>query len=281
MLSDELPPVVAAAVGALTPLGYWVAGLLVVPPLMAGMAGVELGGTRFIGQRPMARACHPFIALRPLTDGELVLAKLWMAARATLAGWALVIVAVALVLTAGGKWRVLAAAPVLQPYGGWTIAGGVAVGLAGLILYTWLALVSNLWVGLTGRAWFQTTVGLVLGFGWVPVVLAAVWLGRHPAALAAVVDALPYVAAAAVAVKLGLAVWLGRAVARRGLVRPRDVLFVAIAWAVVAAGHVAVLSRIVPANRVPLYAVALAVAMALPLNRFAAMPLALAWNRHR
>src|SRR5205814_8158843 len=87
------PPAFAAAAGALTVPGLLVVLLLPSLPVLAGAAGAELGAVRFVAQRLPggASGCHPFLALRPLTDGAFVLAKLRMAARSALTGWALVL----------------------------------------------------------------------------------------------------------------------------------------------------------------------------------------------
>jgi hypothetical protein len=281
MASAEETPALVHVAGALTAPGVWLALLLAMPPLFAGMSGIELGGTRFIGQRPMATALHPFVALRPLTDGELVLAKLRMATRATLTGWALVQVAVVLWLGLTGAGRVMAGAPILRPYSALQIGGGVAAGLAGLVLLTWIGLVSSLWIGLTGRAWLQNAVGFAAVLVWIPLGLVGYWLSRHPDVLASVMAALPYVAGGAVALKLLLAAWLARALWRHSLVTPRALVLSAVAWVITAAITFTLLGWIVPADWVSRPALTLGVALLLPLNRFAGAPLALAWNRHR
>jgi hypothetical protein len=278
--ADETPALVRAA-GALTAPGVWLALLLVLPPLLAGMSGIEMGGTRFIGQRPMAAALHPFVAVRPLTDGELVLAKLRTATRATLTGWVLVLASIALWLGLTGAGPVMAGAPILRPHGALQIGGGLVTGLAGLVLLTWIGLVSSLWVGLTGRAWLQTAVGFAAALVWIPLGLVGHWLAQHPDILASVLAALPSVARGAVVLKLLLAAWLARALWRRGLVAPRALVLSAVAWVVTVAVTVTLLGWVVPADAVSLPALALGVVLLLPLNRLAAAPLALAWNRHR
>src|SRR4029079_11824260 len=106
-------------------------GLLVIVPLYVGLVGFELGGVRYTGQWVIdtPAGCHPFFALRPLTEGELVLAKLRVAARCTLITWALVLAAVGLTFGLTGAWRVLAAAPLLQPYSAWEVWAGLTAGL--------------------------------------------------------------------------------------------------------------------------------------------------------
>ncbi len=273
---------VAAAAAALTAPGVMLAVFLPIIPFLAGVAGTELGGVGVVDQKPPggAAGCHPFLALRPLTDGELVLAKLRMAVRATLAGWSVVLLAAFVCLGLTGKWRVLAGAPLIQAHTAWEVCGGLAAGLAGLVLLTWLLLVANLWIGLMGRRWLNYAISTVVALVWIPLGLLAHWLAGRPDLLSALATALPYIAAAVVALKMLLAVWLARALWRRGLVGPRTLATAAVAWAVAAVAALAFLGWLA-SDRAPFAALVLVVMAALPLNRFAAAPLALAWNRHR
>ncbi len=277
----DAPHGAAAAITALTAPGLLLAVLLAVVPLLAAVAGLELGGVRTVDfkQPSGPSGCHPFLALRPLTEGALVLAKLRMALRATLTGWALALLAAFLGLGLSGKWREVAGAPLFQTHSAWEVAAGLAAGCAGLLLLTWLGLVVNLWIGLTGRRWLINAFGAVPVGVFVALALLASWLSSHaqvPAALAA----LPYVLAAAVVLKLLLACGLARVLWRRGLMHPAALAAAAAVWVVAVVGAVAVLGWLA-SDRVSFATVVLGVVLFLPLNRFAAAPLALAWNRHR
>jgi hypothetical protein len=281
--SEEMTPALVAAAGALTAPGVALLVLLAVPPLLALAWSGELGGMRLQGGVPggLKVGCSPFLALRPLTGGEFILAKLHTAARCTLTAWAIVLPAAALWLGLTGRWRVLAGAPVLQSHSALEVFGGLTAGLAALVLLTWLTLAGGQWVSLTGRAWLLNAVGLTVVIGWMPLGLLGYWLTQHPNVVAALVAALPYLATGAVVVKLLLAAWLGRSLWRRRIVEPRTLVLAVVAWVVLVAGHVALLGWLFPPDRVSLAALAVGVMLVLPLNRFAAMPLALEWNRHR
>ena len=272
----------ATAVAALTAPGVLLAVFLPGILVLAGVAGTEMGGVAFVDQkRPGGTSgCHPFLALRPLTDGELVLAKLRMAVRATLTGWSIVLLAAFLYLGPTGKWRELAAAPLIQAHSALEVGCGLAAGLGGLVLLTWILMVSSLWIGLMGRCWLNVAVGAAVAAVWAPLMLLAYWLAGRPGLLAALATALPYIAAGIVVLKLLLAGWLARVLWRRGLVGPRALATAAVVWTGVAVGAVAVLGWLTW-GQASLAAVALGVVLVLPLNRFAAAPLALAWNRHR
>jgi hypothetical protein len=281
LVAADTTPALAAAVGALTPPGYLLAVVLATPLFVAVIAGNDMGGLSSVGQRSPAPGCHPFIALRPLTDWELILAKYRMAARATLTGWAMVLTVVVPWLVLTGKWRVLAGAPVFRSAGAVEVGAGLTAALAGLMLLTWVLMVSGFWIGLTGRPWLIHTVGVAGSMAWLPLTLLAVWLSDYPAVVAALWAALPAVAVGAVVLKLLLAGWLARAVWRRGLMSRRGLALAAGGWMVAAVGFLAVARWLVPADRVALAWLAVGVALVVPLNRFVAAPLALAWNRHR
>ncbi|HVS35565.1 MAG TPA: hypothetical protein VMS17_08285 [Gemmataceae bacterium] len=274
---------VSAAVAAMTAPGVLLVQFLGIVLFLAGVVGADLGGVRLVDQKPSGGTfgCHPFLALRPLTDGELILAKLRMAVRSTLTGWSIVLIVVFLALGPTGKWRELAGMPLLQTHSALEVCAGLSAGLAGLVFLTWLLLVGNLWLGMTGRRWLVRAFG-AFAFGvCMALVLLAHWLSPHPETVAALMAALPYVAVVAVLLKLLLAAWLARILLRRGLIGPRALGISAAAWGVVVAGVVALGGQLAPVGGPSLWRLVLGAALVLPLNRFAAAPLALEWNRHR
>src|SRR5258706_16043889 len=74
----------------------------------------------------------PFIATRPLTNAELVAAKLKMAVRSTIAAWVLVIIAVALALELSGT-----SAVVLERWHRFSAVVGDPRAVALLLLILW------------------------------------------------------------------------------------------------------------------------------------------------
>ncbi len=277
----DIPHGATAVVAALTAPGLLLAVLLGFVPFLAAVVGVDLGGVRMVDYKQPSGTfgCHPFLALRPMTDGAMVLPKWRMAVRSTLTGWALASVGVFVSLGLSGKWRELAGAPLLQAHGALEVCGALAAGGAGLVLLTWIGLVANLWFGLTGRRWLLIAFGPVLIIVYLVLGLLVSLLGSLeaiPAALAA----LPYVLAVAVLLKLLLAGWFARRLWRRGLVGPGVLAIAAAVWVIAAVGVVAGLGWLA-SDRASFATAALGVALVLPLNRFAAAPLALAWNRHR
>jgi hypothetical protein len=229
------------------------------------------------GFRPTG--CPPFLAVRPLTEGQFVAAKFRMAARSTLMAWALVALAAVLWLLFTGSYRRVAAAPIWGSYTpGAKLAAATGV-VAALVGLTWLQLAGGMWVKLTGRLWVGITVavaGMVL-LG--TAGLVGLGLFRQPEYHAALRAALPWAAGALVALKLLLAGRMTRAVLRRGLVRGRTLAAAGAAWLVAAAAYTGLLHGLAPLT-LPA-AAAVVVLLVLPLNRLLAAPLALEWNRHR
>jgi hypothetical protein len=278
----EISPAFAAVVGAVSAPGYLLAVLFAIPLLFAGVFGTELGGVRRVDGRAVDPAgCNPFVALRPLTDGELFLAKLRTGVRMTLIAWSLPVASAVIWLTTGGRWQALTGAPVFQPYSGVQVGLGIAAAVIGLVMISWLRLVGGMWVSLSGNVWLVKTIGAVGGVTWIPLVMLAMWLYQNPQVTERLVAALPTLAAIAVGLKLSLAAWLAPRLSRRCDV-PRGVLaLAAAAWLIVAGGLISLLVQLFPKERAALLGVAAVVVLFMPLNRLIASPLILAWNRHR
>jgi hypothetical protein len=206
-------------------------------------------------------------------------AKLRMAAWSTLWGWAVLLLGVLCWLLSSGSYRHLLAAPFLESWRGWQIVGGGVLGLGVLVVSTWVVLVGSMWVPMTGRRWVRHAVALVVGFVWVPLALAGYWLWLHYLPL--LLSLLPWLAAGALGLRLGLGGWLARRTHRDRLLTSRTIVGCGVAWLVLVVAAFVVLVGCVPSGLVPWYGLALAAALVVPLVRFAAMPVALAWNRHR
>ncbi|HEX4607619.1 MAG TPA: hypothetical protein VH092_05375 [Urbifossiella sp.] len=257
------------------------ATFLIIPFVLAAFCGSFLGAT---GDSHRSWVVIPaFAATRPVSNAAVVAAKVTAAALAAAVAWA-----AALALTAGwlaftGGVRDLPrawdqAAAHLGPVRAAALAAVLAVGPAVLI---WRILIGDIWVMLTGRPWVSHAQAVVL----VPLASLAAheWsLGKDdPARYARVADALPWVAAAAAAVKVLVAVWLLRLLVRRGEITGRTVGWLVGGWVLAAAGLFALLAWLAPPGLVPAYALAAGVVLFVPLARPALAPLALAWNRHR
>jgi len=254
---------------------------LLLPPFMAIFVAATVAKSS--SNASESYGITPFIATRPVEDRALVVAKWQAALFSTLAAWMIV----AVVVPVGLMWSD-ATEPIIN------IARNVddalgrprAIILALLILVilvgsTWKQLVQGFYIAMSGRDWavkgiaFGTLVLVTIGF------LALGWIldSRYRTALA--LNAIPWMMAAFVALKLVLATWVMQRGAARGLFTRKQLIFGAIAWDVCVFAVYGVLILILPEILVRRYFLLLVAMLVVPFVRLAAAPLAVARNRHR
>ena len=176
----------------------------------------------------------PFIATRPLSSAALIAAKLKVTIWSTLAAWLLVLVAIPLGLTLSGT---LAGGDRTGQRGNRSLRDaprdrGRAAGTPGTsAASTWKQLVQSLSIGLTGREWLiKSSVLLVLSF---LVLIGPIgrWLHRRRrGAEPRCWNALPWILAALVCLKMSAAAWIARALYDRRLLSDRALVTGAAAW---------------------------------------------------
>jgi len=254
--------------------------VLLTPPFVATFAAASVSKSN-----PSASDSYgvtPFIATRPLTNAELVAAKLKMAVWSTVAAWVLVLIAIALALELSGT-----SAVVVERWHRFSAVVGDprAVVLLLLILWgciasTWTQLVQSLYIGLTGRAaLINGSVVLVLGF-FVLFGPFAEWI-VETRRLGEIWSALPLVFAVLVALKMIAAVWIGVRLYDRRLLSDRALVTGAACWSVAVLALYGLLVWLLDTPHIPHYLLMLLAILSIPLARLSAAPLALAWNRHR
>jgi poly(3-hydroxybutyrate) depolymerase len=247
---------------------YTLLGVLLTPLFMAAFAAASLGVT-------------PTDATRPLTSAAFVAAKLQAALWSTLVAWLLVMIAIPLALTFSSTWPV-----VIERTIQWIEAEGilravaiVLLGFLGLFGLTWKQLVQNLYIGLTGRervvksgVLFVLACLVVFGpiAGWI--------LSLYAMVLAT--NALLWIAAALVGLKLSAAASIAMRLRRQRLLDDRTLVTVAAGWLVAVLALYGLLAWLVTTPLIPRYFLALVAVLAIPLARLSAAPLALAGNRH-
>jgi len=224
----------------------------------------------------------PFIATRPLTNAELVTAKLKMAIRSTIVAWLVVLITLPLALKLSGtsvlvldRWHRLR-----DIMGTPRATVLLLLILAGCIASTWKQLVQSLYIGLTGRAsLIQGSVLLVLAFFFLFGPFAE-WIidSGH---LGEAWSALPLIFAVLAGIKMIAAVWIGVRVYDRRLVSDRALVTGAALWSVAVFALYSVLVWLLDTPHIPHYLLMLVAILAIPLARLSAAPLALDWNRHR
>lgn len=254
---------------------------LAVPVILASLAGMTTSG-----KNPWVKDYYgvaPFTATLPMSTADLVVAKLKGAALSTLVAWAIVAATVPLAVVLTGNlqevadwWR-----QALQEHHPLKLAAGILAAATFLVLWTWKRVVDSLLLGLTGRKWVIQGA-LFLGMaGFAVLCFIGDWIYYHPGTHAAFLDLLPWLLGLLMFCRLMAAGWALRQVLRRGLLDPRTMMRWLMVWLLLGLVLFGLLAWLLSPTEVPLFYLALAVLLALPMARLAATPLALAWNRHR
>ena len=253
---------------------------LFVPALIASLWGSQMGSP---GESLRSSALATFAATRPLSDADLVRAKVRAATRAAATAWA-VVVGLGLVWLAlhdNGYERMESFWDgAVEKYGRDRALGHAVLWLVALTFLTRRGLTANLWVGLSGRTWLvptHTVLVTLFGLQWLlqwPLIESDAALRERFWAV------LPWVAGVAVVLKFSVGAWALRAGVRRRLLEPGDALRSVALWAAAAGTLFALLVRF-GSHLGSWPALAVAAVLLVPLARPSAAPLALAWNRHR
>lgn len=258
-----------------------VLGALLTPVVVATFAAASV--SKAGGSVSDAHGLAPFIAARPLTDAQLLAAKLRMTIRSTLAAWALVLLAIPVAVYASGT------SPTLLD---WLRNVAATIGLArttvllmvivaGMIVSTWRQLVQSLYFGLTGDE------RLIKGSVFVLLVLAsllgplAIWIVDSNNRIVMVWTAMPLILATLVCAKMLAAGWVAARLIRDGPVDDRTLIIGATCWTIVVLAIYSLMAWLADAPHIPRYLIMLVAILFVPLARLSAAPLAIARNRHR
>ncbi len=258
---------------------YPLLGVLLTPPCMAGFAAATVSKAN--SDVHDSWGLTPFDATRPLTSAALIAAQLKVAIWSTLAAWLLVLIAIPLALTLSSTWPVVIEQTTrwIEDEGTLRAVAIVLLGFLGLLGLTWKQLVQNLYIGLTGREWVvKASVFFALSYLVVFGPLVGWILSLYAMALAT--NALPWIAAALVGLKLSAAAWIATRLHRQRLLNDRTLVTVAACWLVAVLALYGLLAWLVTTPLIPRYFLALVAVLAIPLARLSAAPLALAGNRH-
>jgi len=153
--------------------------------------------------------------------------------------------------------------------------------LSGFVASTWKQLVQSLYIGLTGREWVIKANAVVLLSFLVLIGPIADWVHENGDVQAALWDALPWILAVLMCVKMSAAAWVATRLYRSRLLSDRILFAGAASWLVVVLALYGVLVWLLSTPLFPRYVLALLAILPIPLARLSAAPLALAWNRHR
>jgi hypothetical protein len=252
---------------------------LVTPVVMALFSGVTVARS---GSASDWFGLPPFSAVRPLTNGQLLAAKLKMTMWSTFAAWSVVAVAIPIALAWSRTW------PIARDFGRHmaSIVGtprAVALLLflvAALMLSTWRQLVQSLYIGLTGNE------RLIKGSMFASIVLASIlgplviWI-VDAERLAALWSMMPLILGALVAAKMGAAAWVAVRLTRARTLSDRALLTGAITWTATVLALFGVLAWLADTPHIPRFLVMLIAILSVPLARISAATLAVQQNRHR
>jgi hypothetical protein len=257
------------------------ANMAAYPLILAPFFGCFLGRTGTAPGNPYRLSS--FTATRPVHGTALVVARMKVAALATLAAWAIVVLAGAAWFVASGshQWLSQFRDRLFEAYPPWRVGTTALLVGVGLLLVTWRLLVDNLWIGLLGRAWIVRGSLVVCGLVLPAAFMVVGWLGEDPALRRRMWEALPWWGVGVALVKLLLAAVVGRTLVRRRLAEPRALAKILAVWLVAVAGVFVLTWGSVFADEVPAILLVSGSVLSVPLVRLGAAPLALEWNRHR
>jgi hypothetical protein len=291
-LSGKSLPVWVAIILPFQLLLFWVAGTstVLVIELLLGVLFAPIIIATFAAatvSKPSVNVSDsyglpPFMATRPLTNAQLIAAKLKTTLASTALAWLLIIVAVPIALEWSGEMPLVVerSRRFAQTVGTPRAVVFLLVVVAAFIASTWKQLVQTLYIGLTGRAWLIkgsifATLTLLFFIG--PI---AEWI-IETQQLGRLWSTLPLIFTLLVCVKMSAAVWIATRLFRNRLLSDRVLVGGAACWCVAVLALYGVLVWMLDTPHIPHYLLLLLAILAIPLARLSAAPLALAWNRNR
>ena len=224
-----------------------------------------------------------YIAVRPMTNGGFVMAKLLMALATSALTWLLTAAAACICLAIIGTGILFSKAGLVTPFGPVAFMTGCVPVLLLLVIWTWKNLVAGIGVGLTGRPWVAglfTVWRMALVLGLLALISAAnIYVNFREALLHWLTGILIACLAVKIAFSIAAFVWG----LRRNAIASRAVVWIIGGWFVgglFAAGYADHVCNTIHQPDLWIW-IALGGFLILPLADLALAPLALAWNRHR
>jgi len=224
-----------------------------------------------------------YIAVRPMTNGGFVLAKLVMALTTSVLTWLVTAGSACFWLALIGKGDHFSRMGVLTPYGTISYTWGCAPGLLLLVIWTWKNLVAGVGVGLTGRPWIIAASvywRLVLIVGLVPLLGA---VKNNVNFREAVLHWLPAILIACLTAKLAVSIAAFIWGWRRHAITADAIAWISGGWlacGLFVTGYTGLICYMLQRTDLWIW-VTLGGFLVLPLADLAIAPLALAGSRHR
>lgn len=252
-------------------LAIWIVG----PFLLATTQGGGAAKCDVWGKIPMPA----FFATRPLTTAQFLLIKLCGTAICVLAVWAVTLglfaVWAALESSSLNAHKSIIRAALAEATPRTTAI--FCLVLFAMVAVTWRNMVSGMWPTLTGRKGLSIAIGFAYMGAFSVLGIVGTLVYKHPEYHELFFALLPWIVGGVIVLKLSLSMYLNLAIQKRGLVSPKIMLRLAFGWLLLAGCLMGLLSFYFS----PSWKLAAIVAMTIPYASFAAMLLALDWNRHR
>jgi len=268
--------------GALNPppLEVILSILVLMPLLFSGVIGHALGK---FDPLDTTRELPVYIAVRPMTDGGFVMAKLVMALAAGVLTWLLTLAGACLCVVIMGTGTLFSKAAAVTPYGPAALAIGCVPLLLLLVILTWKNMVAGIGAVLTGRQWVVTVFLCKSAVFYTGLLLLGEFAVIDQDLRKALLHWLPGLLIVLLAAKIVFSICAFAWGLRRNAITPWAVGWTAGGWFVCGlflAGYGGLVCLAMNKSEMWIWA-ALAGFLVLPLAELAIAPLPLAWNRHR
>jgi hypothetical protein len=270
--------------------GMVAVGLLVMTVVSIGIGGLSEGDMcglfvyllavplfiHFVHGIAPEKQLTQFVAIHPLTEGEMLAAKLKSCALSATLNWVVAGAGLAVVPLLGDFHLLIKNFPLLSSP---SFPKAIPLIALLLIVFTWRLSVATLGYGFFGRSWiarvpvFQPYAAMALVGLWF-------YLEQFRGFEALFVQVLPFALVAVLALKLGLAIWTVRMSLRRRLVTLPATLKYAATWSCVAIALISLVLLASDANWWRL-SICLGILISLPLARMGFYPLVFQAARHR
>ena len=260
------------------------AAFFLLPIALAAVIGFGFGKLDFWAR---GFELSPFLSNWPLSNSDLIVTKLKVAALSVLLSWALVLVAAPLWLMIWADSHALDQLqreflPALRPETSvWAMPGLVLCA----VLLTWTLMVRHLHLGVLGRpgAFLIFSVGVNLLAAAVAIGAYVFFYSGYGASLNRLVyfPVLPWLISVGLIAKFSVAARAFSETRRRGLLSTRFIAGYLLVWLAATACFVGACHLLLPDVAWRRHLFAFAAVLLFPMARIGLAPLALAWNRHQ
>jgi hypothetical protein len=228
-----------------------------------------------------------FVTARPISAGQLVAAKMKVAAVSTLLAWtALLLIAPLCVYIYldtehwPEMWETLRV--LYSPMSQWAVP---ILGVVMAMVLTWSLLIGNICLGYSGRPAFYYSLVALGMMGLLATLYFLGWWAANPRdrdiLLVRVLPWLPWLLAVFVTVKVWTAAWCTHRLQQRHLISRRHIASYLCVWMAATACLMLCAWLVSPGIEWLRNLLMLAMLCLIPAARVAATPLTIAWNRHR